>query len=152
VRKVTETTLAVFYAAGGIIAARRAGTDASQAWGGLREVLDEAVKSGDLTAFDEMAKAWEKFTETPPESITATVTFPGGEPPIVITHGEWRWIPKAAVTVAMIDAIDRLQSRMNRAPDRQEILKEVGKILPGGMDDTELSRQLTRLGWNDMLS
>jgi hypothetical protein len=147
VRKVTETTLRVFTATADIHAAKLAGTDAGPAWALLRAVLDEAVAKGDYTAFDEASKAWEKFTPERVEAVTATLTFPGGEPPIVISQGEFRPTLRL-VTIAMIEAIERLQDRRNRAPTRQEILDEIDETI----DETELARQLTRLGWNGLLS
>jgi hypothetical protein len=47
----------------------------------------------------------------------------------------------------MIDAIMNLQEDSRRAPTRQEILDAIDSPI----DETELSRQLTRLGWNDLI-
>ena len=57
---------------------------------------------------------------------------------------------KKPVTLAMVQAIRNIQGKVQRAPTRREILSELEKA--SAIDDTELCRQLVKLGWQEMIT
>jgi hypothetical protein len=146
VKKVGTYTAEIFAAVADIKAAEKLGKDMSPAWMRLREIIDEAASHGDATAFEDMQKALKNL------NVAAShFTIRSGEQQWEITSGRMLNPPIRPVTVALVKAIRDFQFDRNRAPDRQEILTAMNKILENGIDETELSRQLTRLGWNELI-
>lgn len=145
-RKVNPRTEEVFRMAAHLIAHRRSGQCPAQAWGELRQVLDEAMTDGDWTVMDDLAKAWQNV------KLSAWVfssNMPDGTTVPFHSMGEITNPPRAPITVAVIDAISDFQFESTRAPTRQEILDAMVATTP--IDETELSRQLGRLGWSDLI-
>jgi hypothetical protein len=146
VKKVSKFTGRIFSIVADLKAAEKLGMPIEPAWQSLREVLDEAASEGEFAAFDDQQKALASLNV--------------GAAHISVTSGKNRWDfaqgfsknkARSPKTMAFIQAIRNLQGGKNRAPTRQEILDEMSRMLVDGVDDTEVSRQLTRLGWNDLI-
>ena len=73
--------------------------------------------------------------------------------PIVVGMPKNR--PRQRVTYAIVFAVDILQTVLDRPPTRAEIMDFVAthEAMPENMaiDETEVSRQLTKLGWNEFI-
>lgn len=145
VKKSNLRTGEIFAAVAHLKAAERLQKSPEPAWKALRNILDDAAERGDYTAFDDLQKALSKL-----EVNTVEITI-SGEDGGNIVLGKQTNPPRAPVTVGIIQAIKNLQFATSRAPTRKEIIDEFSRMDPDGIDETELSRQLTRLGWNDLI-
>ncbi len=143
-RSVNKHTEEIFRLVADIVAFQKSRQNPTPAWDKLKCVLDQAMADSDYTALDDLAKAW-KNTEVK-AWIFSSKAADGTLTPFY-TSGQIVNSPRSPITVAMIDAIMNLQEDSRRAPTRQEILDAIDSPI----DETELSRQLTRLGWNDLI-
>lgn len=113
----------------------------------LLETFDEASRESPARALDAMSKAHVKAEVT---TRRFTVTRGDDDPKVFTTF----WLanaPRRRVTLCIILAIRDLQRWTGRAPTRQAILDRCGETDMKGVSETELSHQLTELGWNDLL-
>lgn len=124
----------------------------SKAWERLRGILDSFAEAGDSVAFDQFAESWKKWGPVTPGSI---LTLGGISVPM---PGATEARPRRLQTLAVLDAIETLQSKHKRAPFRQEICLLVNKRaelrwkregcageMPN-LTDRALSKQLDQLG------
>ena len=149
-KKLNGFTTDVFNAVAHFRAGKTAGLPLNEFWPALRGVLDAAAEAGDWTAFDDLGKALQRVEV---ETIQVTITeHQGGDATVIRTAiGELTNPPRQPKTITLIHAIRQLQSKAGRAPTRQEIIDKVSVLDPDGMDETELSRQLKNLGWQDLI-
>lgn len=146
VKKIGTHTAEIFAAVADIKAAEKLGEDMVPAWQRLRETVDRAAAAGDAAALDDMQKALKNL-----RVASTHVQIKTGNKELEITTGRMLNAPLRPVTLALVKAIRDFQFDRDRAPDRQEILDGMAKLLPEGIDESELSRQLTRLGWNHLI-
>jgi len=142
-KRLQDYTAPIYHAVADLKAAKRTKADATDAWEWLKSVLDDAVQENQLGVFDDLAKAWEKVEV---ESISITLTE--GKTVHKITQGEITNSPRQPIACAMIQAIRNIQK--GRAPTRQEIVSEMAKR-GTAIDDSELCKQLKKLGWQGMI-
>ena len=156
VKQFDELTLHIYQSVADLMTARQAGNDPTKEWDDLKRVLDQAVKDNEWEAFSDLAKAWNKL-----KIETSSFTNNG----VKSTHGKVMNPPRAPVTAALIRAIMYLQEskwvayRISEDEfefiyegyvTRKEILDEMA-IDGMAIDESELSRQLTRLEWNNLI-
>lgn len=120
-----------------------------EAWQRLRSIVDRQMDDGNSGVLDELAKAQSRAEV---ETARRWTIKQDAREPVNMTQGRLKNIPREPALLEMLWAIVRLQRDMERAPTRREILDAVGKSRIGGYDETSLSKHLTRLGWNDLLS
>jgi hypothetical protein len=146
VKQVHKYTAAIFSIVADMKAAKKIGMPLKHGWQRLRDVLDAAMEEDDATALDDLKKALANL-----EVGSARITVTSGKHKWEWAEGHAKNKPIAPVTMAFIQAIRNIQGRSNRAPTRQEILDEINLILVDGVDETEVSRQISRLAWNDII-
>lgn len=109
-------------------------------WQRLRDALDEALERRDFAAFDEFAEAWGKSKG--PAAVVRFKMKCGDQQIVGSTFDGFAHTPRKKITVKIIDAIQQIQRRENRAPMASEILS----YMEDGMEDAELSSQLKEMG------
>jgi hypothetical protein len=149
VKKLTAQSVDVWRAVADLKAALQNRHGEKEAFKRLQTVMGDAFADGAHKVLEEVAKAQEKSMV---RTTRAWSIRQEGREEIEITRGTLTNAPRARVTLAIAQAILQLQDSTERAPTRREILDVAGKSLENGLDETELSSQLTKLGWNDMLS
>lgn len=121
----------------------------SQDWKNVYDYITSAIAKGDFSVMDEFAKAWLAW-EIRPDIVAANDDFS-----LTIHSGETVTNKKLSpVALSVIEAIMTLQrspDSPDRAPSFQEIQAEVGKVVASGIDETELSRQLRKLGLQNLV-
>lgn len=137
VKKVGPESSNVYDAVCGIRGAQQLKRKADQPWKKLRDILDRAVESGDFSAFDDFAKAWEKMDVEAFLLGEHWVAFPSSK-------------PREPVTRNIVSAVSVLQFFNGRAPTRGEILDKLGE-LGCAIDEAQLSRQLKKMGWQNLI-
>ena len=131
-------------------ACRELETTPDGAWRGLRAVLDDAMTAGDWSSMDDLAKLW---TGQSTKVMRVEIRTSAHPEPRTVAAGGPKDSGQRPIMKMLVTAIRNLQRGKNRAPTRQEILEEMSKLGDGkrGIDDAELSRQLNRLGWSEMI-
>ncbi len=137
VKKVGAETSNVYDAVCGIRAARQLKKKAGQPWKQLRDILDSAVESGNFSAFDDFAKAWERMDVSAFSLGKHFVGFPSSK-------------PREPVTRNIVSAVRGLQFVNGRAPTRGEILDKLAE-LGCAIDEAQLSRQLKKMRWQNLI-
>jgi len=130
-------------------AAIRHNRDQHEAWNKLRVILDKAAAACEWSAIDDFAALWKSMAVS--STVFSLTLGKGDEQKLVSSRISNP--PQRRITLVLIEAINSLQfgiESLNRAPSRQEILKEMERH-GCALDDTELSRQLGRLGWQEMI-
>jgi hypothetical protein len=125
-------------------ACRELDTTPDAAWQRLRAVLDDAMTAGDWAAMDDLAKLW---TGQSTKVMQVEIRTSAHSEPRTVPAGGPKDAGLRPITKMLVTAIRNLQRGKKCAPTRQEILAEMGKLGDGsrGVDEAELSRQLTRL-------
>jgi hypothetical protein len=99
-----------------------------RAWQQMKDLMDTAILEGTTEVFDAFARAW-----TAPITKIEDVIFIGAS-------------PRAPIAVEIVSFIMLFQVINDRPPTRPEILDSMAKgDCP--IDDSELCRQLKKLGW-----
>lgn len=145
-KKITPTTMAVYTLVKRLKCAEAGKwTDetVTESFDALKEILDASIRAGDFTAFNEFAKFWKEITVKP--------VFMSKSAPQAIACAVKPGKPLREIASAIVEAVAVFQSHNDRAPTRPEIMEYLEKTLPKGIDDTELSRQLKRLGWQELI-
>lgn len=146
-KQVNAFTVRICDAVESIKGAKAIGTDASRGWNELKRIIDDAVGQGDFSAFDDMAKAWESL-----EVKTGKIILSGAS---VRTVTGRKNLPRAKTPRLIATALDLLQDQLGRIPTRRELLDFMASnpAMPENiaMDDSELSRQLKKLGLQESL-
>ncbi len=149
VKKLTPHSVDVWRAVANLKAAGQKQHGEREAFNQLQSVMSEAFAGGEHEILDEVTKAQKNSMVRATRSWTIRRE---GQDDVELTKGTLLNTPRARVTLAIVEAIIELQSIRERAPTRQEVLDVAGKSLENGLDETELSSQLTKLGWNGLLS
>lgn len=148
--KLGTYTASIAQAVANFKAAERYGNEMvlAERWNEINNLINEAVMAGDTSALDDLAKFRNPLKPLSSESFR--LKLKDGKNLIDISWGEITSPARQPVTVIMIESIRSIQNRINRAPTRREIADEMAERI--AIDDTEISRQLTRLGWNDLIT
>ncbi len=150
-KKITPTTTSVYQAVGYLKELRQTkdlGPKTERAWVDLVEILGGAITNLDFSAFDEFANAWQKL------EVNVETYDPKDGGRLIHKH-QIKNSPRQSVTKAVALAVLYFQGWYERTPTRQEIMSfmathedaEVNRAL----DDSELCRQLKKLGWQDLI-
>jgi hypothetical protein len=148
VKRLNGFTASIFSAVGNIKAAERLGMPLLPEWNCLREILDEAAAANDATAFDDLQKAL-KGLEVGAAHITVTIGKRDTGEQLHFAQGHQKNSFRAPQTLELVQAVRQIQHRENRAPKRQEIIKQMNQA---AYDDAALHRHLEKLGWLELLS
>lgn len=150
VKKITRDSVALWEAVANLKIAGKSGVNVDDAKVALQRAMIDALDGTDhQTVMDEIAKAQTKSEVKVDRVFTVTRE---GRTVAKFARGSLLNKPRSPITMAIVETVLNIQGRTERAPTRQEIIKALETIKDGGIDDSELSRQLTRLGWNDLLS
>lgn len=123
-------------------------------WPKLREILDHAIDADNPEIFSYFAKAWESADI---RNTSCSIVSKSGKPSIadaIYNHipNLPANLPNSPISIEILDLIEGLQRRLRRAPTNAEIVACSAKRENGGYNKQEVSRQIRKMGLQEMVS